>query len=101
MAGVEATVTYAAQGSSDFSTTVPTNAGNYTVKVQYEAAIMIHTGTANFTIAPKTLTKDDLIYSGPITKVYDTNTNAPQRPHRFCEARFSGGQRYPSLSAAR
>ena len=55
MAGVEATVTYAAQGSSDFSTTVPTNAGNYTVKVQYEAAIMIHTGTANFTIAPKNI----------------------------------------------
>ena len=77
IAGAEATVTYAAQGSSDFSTTVPTNAGNYTVKVQYEAAIEIHTGTANFTIAPKTLTKDDLIYSGPITKVYDTNTNAP------------------------
>ena len=77
MAGVEATVTYAAQGSSDFRTTVPTDAGNYTVKVQYEAAIEIHTGTANFTIAPKTLTKDDLIYSGPITKVYDTNTNAP------------------------
>ena len=77
MAGAEATVTYAAQGSSDFSTTVPTNAGNYTVKVQYETDIVIHTGTANFTIAPKTLTKDDLIYSGPITKVYDTNTNAP------------------------
>lgn len=77
IAGAEATVTYAAQGSSDFSTTVPTDAGNYTVKVQYETAIVIHTGTANFTIAPKTLTKDDLIYSGPITKVYDTNTNAP------------------------
>ena len=77
MAGAEATVTYAAQGSSDFSTTVPTNAGNYTVKVQYEDAIEIYTGTANFTIAPKTLTKDDLIYFGPITKVYDTNTNAP------------------------
>ena len=77
VADAEATVTYAAQGSSDFSTTVPTDAGNYTVKVQYEAAIEIHTGTANFTIAPKTLTKDDLIYSGPITKVYDTNTNAP------------------------
>ena len=77
MAGEEATVTYAAQGSNDFSTTVPTDAGNYTVKVQYETDIVIHTGTANFTIAPKTLTKDDLIYSGPITKVYDTNTNAP------------------------
>ena len=55
MAGAEATVTYAAQGSSDFSTTVPTNAGNYTVKVQYEAAIETHTGTANFTIAPKNI----------------------------------------------
>ena len=76
MAGAEATVTYAAQGSNDFSTTVPTDAGNYTVKVQYETDIEIRTGTANFTIAPKTLTKDDLIYSGPITKVYDTNTNA-------------------------
>ena len=75
--GVTATVTYAAQGSNDFSTTVPTDAGNYTVKVQYETDIEIRTGTANFTIAPKTLTKDDLIYSGPITKVYDTNTNAP------------------------
>ena len=77
MAGVEATVTYAAQGSSDFSTTVPTDAGNYTVKVQYETATEIHTGKAEFTIAPKTLTKDDLTYSGPITKVYDTNTDAP------------------------
>ena len=77
MAGTEAMVTYAAQGSSDFSTTVPTDAGSYTVKVQYETAIEIHTGTANFTIAPKTLTKDDLTYSGPITKVYDGSTNAP------------------------
>ena len=47
------------------------------MKVQYETAIEIHTGTANFTIAPKTLTKDDLIHSGPITKVYDGSTNAP------------------------
>ena len=51
--GVTATVTYAAQGSSDFSTTVPTNAGNYTVKVQYETAIEIHTGTAEFTISKR------------------------------------------------
>ena len=29
------------------------------------------------TVAPKTLTKDDLTYSGPITKVYDGSTNAP------------------------
>ena len=77
MAGAEATVTYAAQGSNDFSTTVPTTAGEYTVKVQYETDNEIHTGTAEFTIAPKTLTADDLTHSGPITKVYDTNTDAP------------------------
>ena len=58
--GVTATVTYAAQGSSDFSTTVPTNAGNYTVKVQYETAIEIHTGTAEFTISPKDLQQEML-----------------------------------------
>ena len=33
--------------------------------------------TYELTVNKKTLTKDDLIYSGPITKVYDTNTNAP------------------------
>ena len=75
--GVTATVTYAAQGSSDFSATVPTNAGDYTVKVRYATGTEIRTGTANFTIAPKTLTKDDLTYSGLITKVYDGNTNTP------------------------
>ena len=74
--GVTATVTYAKADGTALGER-PTNAGHYTVKVQYETDIVIHTGTANFTIAPKTLTKDDLIYSGPITKVYDTNTNAP------------------------
>lgn len=29
------------------------------------------------TVAPKTLTKDDLTYSGPITKVYDGSNSAP------------------------
>ena len=52
-AGVTAEVTYAAQGSSDFSTTVPTNAGSYTVKVQYATDTEIHTGTANFTISKR------------------------------------------------
>ena len=74
--GVTATVTYAKADGTALGER-PTNAGHYTVKVQYETDIEIRTGTANFTIAPKTLTKDDLIYSGPITKVYDTNTNAP------------------------
>ena len=52
-AGVTAEVTYAAQGSSDFSTTVPTNAGSYTVTVSYETDTEIHTGTANFTISKR------------------------------------------------
>ena len=76
-AGVTATVTYAAQGSNDFSENVPTDAGNYTVKVQYETATEIHTGTAEFTIAPKTLTKSDLHHTGPITKTYDGSDSAP------------------------
>ena len=70
--GVTATVTYAAQGSSDFSTTVPTNAGKYTVKVTYETDSKIHIDTAEFTIAPKTLTQDDLDgIPNKLTKVYD------------------------------
>ena len=55
--GVAATVTYAAQGTNDFSKTVPTDAGNYTVKVQYETDTNIYTGTAEFTIAQKPLSK--------------------------------------------
>ena len=74
--GVTATVTYAKADGTALGER-PTNAGDYTVKVQYETAIEIHTGKANFTIAPKALTKDDLTYSGPITKVYDGSTNAP------------------------
>ena len=74
--GVTATVTYAKADGTALGER-PTNAGHYTVKVQYETNDNIYTGTAKFTIEPKTLTKDDLIYSGPITKVYDTNTNAP------------------------
>ena len=73
---VKATVTYAKADGTDLSER-PNNAGDYTVTVSYETATEIHTGTKDFTIRPKTLTKDDLTYSGQITKVYDTNTNAP------------------------
>ena len=51
--GVAATVTYAAQGTNDFSKTVPTDAGNYTVKVQYETDTNVYTGTAEFTISKR------------------------------------------------
>ena len=58
--GAEVKATYAAKGTNDFNTTVPTNAGEYTVKVQYETGIVIHTGTANFTISPKNLQQEML-----------------------------------------
>ena len=56
------------------------NAGKYELwyKVQGDGN---HSDTApvklTAIIKPKTLTKDDLTYSGPITKVYDSSTNAP------------------------
>lgn len=56
------------------------NAGKYELwyKVQGDSN---HSDTApvklTAIIKPKTLTKDDLTYSGPITKVYDSSTNAP------------------------
>ena len=53
--GVTATVTYAVKDTDNFSTTVPSNAGEYTVKVTYETDSEIHTGTKDFTIAQKTL----------------------------------------------
>ncbi len=37
--------------------------------------VTVVSGTVD--VAPKTLTAADLTHSGPITKVYDTNTNAP------------------------
>ena len=58
--GAEVKATYAAQGTNDFNTTVPTNAGQYTVKVQYETDTEIRTGTAEFTISPKDLQQEML-----------------------------------------
>ena len=52
--GVTATVTYAKADGTVLSEQ-PTDAGDYTVKVQYETDTEIHTGTADFTINPKNL----------------------------------------------
>ena len=71
VAGAEATVTYAKADGTALSER-PTDAGKYTVTVSYETATEIHTGTAKFTIAPKTLTQDDLDgIPNKLTKVYD------------------------------
>ena len=53
--------TYATKNSdgtnSTFTEEVPTAAGNYTVKVTFETAFSVYTGTADFTISPKSLTQ--------------------------------------------
>ena len=52
--------TYATKNSdgtnSTFTEKVPTAVGNYTVKVTFETASSVYTGTADFTIKPKPLT---------------------------------------------
>ena len=69
-AGVTATVTYAKADGTVLNER-PTDAGDYTVKVQYETDTEIHTGTAEFTISPKsiegaTVTRDqsEQVYDG-------------------------------------
>lgn len=53
--------TYATKNSdgtnSTFTEEVPTAVGNYTVKVTFETAFSVYTGTADFTIKPKPLTQ--------------------------------------------
>ena len=53
--------TYATKNSdgtnSTFTEKVPTAVGNYTVKVTFETASSVYTGTADFTIKPKSLTQ--------------------------------------------
>ena len=48
-----------------------------TLMVTYTSSTHYGSANATITVAPKTLTAADLTHSGPITKVYDTNTNAP------------------------
>ena len=54
--------TYATKNSdgtnSTFTEKVPTAVGNYTVKVTFETASSVYTGTADFTISPKSLTTE-------------------------------------------
>ena len=51
-------VKYADKTYGDFTEKVPTNAGTYAVKVTFETAFSVYTGTADFTISPKSLTPE-------------------------------------------
>lgn len=53
----QATVTYSVKDANNYSPTVPTNRGTYTVKVEYtDADGLTYSGTADFTIAKKQIT---------------------------------------------
>ena len=54
----DATVTYSVKDANSYSTTVPTNRGTYTVKVEYTDPTdsLTYSGTADFTIAKKQIT---------------------------------------------
>ena len=77
--GGTATLTYAVKDSADYSTTVPTNAGTYTVKVVLETDDKIYIGTDDFTISPKSVDGDSgitVINIAPVT--YNGNAQTPE-----------------------
>ena len=60
----DATVTYSVKDANNYSTTVPTNRGTYTVKVEYtdSADGLTYSGTCDFLILYKYLTANDLTF---------------------------------------
>ena len=80
-AGVTPTFTYQDADGADITPTYTTDAGAYTVTVRAETDDTVYTGTKPFTVAPKTLTKDDIGEYDPSgygfipNKVYDGNTS--------------------------
>ena len=59
----DATVTYSVKDANNYSTTVPTNRGTYTVKVEYtDADGLTYSGTCDFLILYKYLTANDLTF---------------------------------------
>ena len=62
----QATVTYSVKDANSYSTTVPTNRGTYTVKVEYQNPTdgLTYSGTCDFLIMYKHLTASDLTFEG-------------------------------------
>ena len=77
-AGVTPTFTYKDANGAEFTPAKTTNAGVYSVTVRYETEDTVHTGTRSFTVAPKTLTAEDIGEYGPSgiipNKTYDGGT---------------------------
>ncbi len=77
-AGAAPTFTYKDANGTEFTPAKTTDAGAYTVTVRYETEDTVHTGTRSFTVAPKTLTAEDIGEYGPSgiipNKTYDGGT---------------------------
>ena len=77
-AGVTPTFTYKDANDAEFTPAKTTDAGAYTVTVRYETEDTVYTGTRSFTVAPKTLTAEDIGEYGPSgiipNKTYDGGT---------------------------
>ena len=77
-AGVTPTFTYKDANGAEFTPAKTTNAGVYSVTVRYETEDTVYTGTRSFTVAPKTLTAEDIGEYGPSgiipNKTYDGGT---------------------------
>ena len=74
-AGVTETVTYAKADGTALNGQ-PTDAGDYIVKVQYETDTEIHTGTAAFSISPKSIA-DAIVTRDESEQVYDGGAKEP------------------------
>ncbi|MBT9648087.1 hypothetical protein GPK87_01130 [Oscillibacter sp. MCC667] len=70
------TVTYTNTKDGTTSSKRPTDAGDYTVKVQYETDTEIHTGTAEFTISPKSI-EGAAVTRDQSEQVYDGGEKKP------------------------
>ena len=70
------TVTYTNTKDGTTSSKRPADAGDYTVKVQYETDTEIHTGTAEFTISPKSI-EGAAVTRDQSEQVYDGGEKKP------------------------